>query len=104
MQKNVIIARNIFIEDLCTGYSLVNFDRTVSVENDNEVIVAGEQYRVKNPVNYGSIVNAVVKENYSNGADEAALRKGILNADDPDFVAFNDFVELVKLKCKNEGI
>jgi len=104
MQKNVIIARNLFIEDLCTGYSLVNFDRTVSVEDGNEVIVAGEQYRVKNPANYGSIVNAVVKENYGNGADEAALRKGILNPLDADFIGFNGFVEMIKLKCKNEGI
>ena len=104
MQKNVQLAENVFIHDLGTGFSLVNFDRETVVDNDKEIIVAGEQYRVKNPANYGTIVNAVVKENYKHGADEAALRKGILNADDPDFIEFNNFVETIKLKCRNEGI
>ena len=104
MQKNVQLAENVFIHDLGTGFSLVNFDRTTTVENDKEVTIASEQYRVRNPADYGAIVNAVVKENYKHGADEAALRKGILSATDPDFIAFNNFVESIKSKCRNEGI
>jgi len=110
MQKNVQISENVFVQDLGTGFSYVNFCRTAVVPDnapeDEEVLeyYAEEQYRVPNPADYPTIVNTVVKENYPHGADEAALRKGIVNAQDADFVEFNNFVEQVKLKCKNEGI
>jgi len=104
MQKNVQLAENVFIHDLGTGFSYINFDRSKLVIDGSEVTIAAEQYRVKNPADYGSIVNAVVKENYPHGSDEAALRKGIVSASDPDFVAFNNFVESIKAKCRNEGI
>lgn len=109
MQRNVQISENVFIQDLGTGFSYVNFCRKamVSANSEGEGAVeyyAEEQYRVPNPADYPTIVNTVVKENYPHGADEAALRKGIINPEDADFVEFNNFVEQVKLKCKNEGI
>lgn len=111
MQENVLISENVFIQDLGTGYSYVNFGRTEKTipldgESSEERVeyYASRQYRVKNPADYPTIVNAVVKENYQHGADEAALRKGILNPDDEDFVNFNSFVEQVKECCRNEGI
>jgi hypothetical protein len=110
MQRNVQISENVFIKDLGTGYSYVNFYRSVVVPDnapeEEEVVeyYAQEQYRVKNPANYPAIVNAVVQENYPHGADQAALRKGIANPEDADFVSFNAFVEQVKQECKNEGI
>ncbi len=108
MQRNVQISENVFIQDLGTGFSYVNFCRSaVAPEDAPEGVVeyyAQEQYKVPNPADYGTIVNSVVKENYPMGADEAALRKGIINSEDADFVEFNAFVEQVKLKCKNEGI
>lgn len=108
MQRNVQISENIFIQDLGTGFSYVNFCRSAVVPEDApEGVVeyyAEEQYKVPNPSDYGTIVNSVVKENYPMGADEAALRKGIINPEDADFLEFNAFVEQVKLKCKNEGI
>ena len=104
MQKNVQINEDKFIQDLGTGFSLVNFDRKKETVDNVVTITAGEQYRVKNPATYSSIVNSVVKETYKDGADEAALRKGILNSYDNDFIEFNNFVELVKQKCRNEVI
>ena len=104
MQKNVQINEDSFIQDLGSGYSLVNFDRKKETVEEREVITAGEQYRVKNPATYGNIVNAVVLENYPDGAAEASMRKGIIDNADADFVAFNAFVESIKEKCKNEGI
>lgn len=104
MQKNVQINEDKFIQDLETGFVLVNFDRKETTENDKKIIVAGEQYRLKSPATYSSIVNTVVKENYKNGDDEAAIRKGIIDKNNPEFVAFNEFVKMIKLKCKNEGI
>ena len=110
MQRNVQISENVFIQDLRTGFSYVNFCRSAVVPDnapDDEEVVeyyAEEQYKVPNPADYATIVNSVVKENYPMGADEAALRKGIVNPEDADFVSFNAFVEQVKQKCKNEGI
>ena len=108
MQKNVQIPENKFIEDLGTGFSYVNFDRSSKVITDEmgikTVIVAQEQYRVPNPATRDRIIDNVIKKNYSEGKSEAALRKGIINVADPDFVAFNTFVEAIKTKCANEGI
>lgn len=108
MQKNVQISENKFIEDLGTGFSYINFDReTKQIETESgttEVIITAEQYLVKNPTTRDRIIDTVVKENYADGRNEAALRKGILNVNDPDFVSFNNFVEMIKQKCTNEGI
>jgi len=108
MQKNVQLASDVFIEDLGTGFSYVNIDREKkSVETENsiiEVTIAREQYLVKNPATRDRIIDTIVKENYRDGKNEAALRKGILNVNDPDFVDFNTFAESVKQKVSNEGI
>ena len=104
MQKNVEINEDKFVMDLGTGFSLVNFDRTTELVDGRDVIRAAEQYRVKNPATYSSIVNAVVKANYKYGDDDSALRKGIVDSANPVFVEFNAFVEGVKQICRDEGI
>lgn len=111
MQRNVQIAEDVFIEDLGTGFSYVNFDRSIEEVKDPEtgevtgtVPVAGSQYRIANPATYDRIVDAVVCENFPCGADQAALRKGIIDSENADFVAFNAFVESIKQKCRDEGI
>ena len=108
MQKNVQINADVFVEDLGTGNSYVNLDRRVEVVTDEQtgsahnVIIATEQYRVANPATRERIINTVMQENFPDGANEAALRKGIVNRADPDFVAFNTFAETLKVKCDNE--
>lgn len=110
MQKNVQISTDVFIEDLGTGSSYVNFDRRTEEvtepqsEETRSVIIASEQYRVKNPATMERIINAVMQENFPDGANEAALRKGIVDRTDPDFVAFNTFAETLKTKCANEVV
>ena len=104
MQRNVQISENVFIQDLGSGYSYVNFNRKKEIIENEVFIIAEQQYRVKNPATYSNIVNSVVKENYPDGADEAALRKGIINSVDVDFLNFNSFVEHIKQMCKDEGI
>lgn len=111
MQKDVQLSENLFIQDLGTGFSYVNFDRRIEELKDPEtgetigtVPVTGSQYRVTNPAGYDRIIDAVVRENFPDGADQAALRKGIVDAENVEFVAFNNFVESIKQKCKDEGI
>jgi len=111
MQKNVHLSENVFIQDLGSGFSYVNFDRTIEDITDQTtghvtgtIPVAGMQYRIENPATYDRIVDTVIKENFPDGSDQAALRKGIINAENADFIAFNTFVEQIKFKCKNEGL
>jgi len=111
MQKDVQLSENVFIQDLGTGFSYINFDRRIEEVKDPEtgevvgtVTVAGSQHRIANPASYDRIVDAVVRENFPDGADQAALRKGIIDSENADFVAFNAFVETIKQKCRNEGI
>lgn len=110
MQKDVQLNEDVFIQDLGSGYSYVNFDRRIEDITDpetgevTETVIAGEQYRVKNPATYEKIVDQVTKQVYPDGQDQSALRKGIRDANDPDYIAFDAFVENIKQKCKDEGI
>ena len=111
MQKDVQISDDLFIQDLGTGFSYVNFDRRTEEVKDPEtgevngtVCIAGLQCRIQNPATYNRIVDSVVSQKYPDGSDQAALRKGIIDSENSDFVAFNAFVESIKQKCKDEGI
>lgn len=110
MQKNVQISADVFIEDLGTGFSYVNLDRRTEEVTDPQseetrsVIIAAEQYRVKNPTTRDRIIDTVMQENFVDGKSDAALRKGIISRTDPDFVEFNTFAEALKVKCANEVV
>lgn len=101
MQKNVVIQDSRLVHDLGTGRAYINlFVRTEPIEDMDggtvEQIVAGQQLTLDEPITRDRIVNRAVCCNYPDGASEAAIRKGIVNPRDPDFVAFNEFVESVK--------
>lgn len=49
---------------------------------------------------YENVVGEIIREKYSYDFREAAIRKGISNPNDPDYVAFNDFAEQTKLMVK----
>ncbi len=108
MQKNVVIPQNRFIEDLGSGFTYVNLYREeIQIEDElgvKTVIVAGEQYKVRNPATKDRIINIVISENYADGKSEAALRKGIIDKNNPDFVSFNEFAEAIKAICHIEGV
>jgi hypothetical protein len=46
------------------------------------------------------LYNAIIEDKYRNGEEMAIQRKGILNKADAEFVAYNNFVEEVKVKVK----
>jgi hypothetical protein len=107
MQKNVVISENVFIQDLGTGFSYVNFTRSENEMTDEfgnvrTEIIAGEQYKVENPVTYEKIISEIIRERFTDDEREAALRKGIINSDDVDFIAFNEFAEQTKTRVRNE--
>ena len=96
-----------FIFDLGTGYSNVhlNIEQVDEPETDDMGNIVQEKFvkkwkadvqRVKNPVSYDKTVDAAIKDEFPNGEEEAALRKGILNKLDPDYVKLNEFAESVK--------
>ena len=96
-----------FILDLGTGYSNVhlNIEQVDEPEMDSMGdIVQGkfvkkwkaDVQRVKNPVSYDKTVDAAIKDEFPYGEEEAALRKGILNKLDADYVKLNEFAESVK--------
>ena len=101
MQKNVVIEQKKLVQDLGTGKSYINLFVKDEAVYDEELgvsiqIIAGQQLTLGHPVTRDRIINLAVRENYPDGASEAAIRKGIVNPHDPDFVAFNEFVESVK--------
>ena len=51
---------------------------------------------------YPDVVNRIVSDKYNNGAEMAIQRKGILDKTNEEFVEYNQFIESVKLKVKQE--
>jgi len=91
MDKQVFETKPEIIQDLGTGYSLVHLEIT-EVDNSFECSVI----RVKNPVTRDSCIAAIICTEYDSDFREAALRKGISNPLDEDYVAFNSFAEWAK--------
>ena len=62
MQENVQISEDLFIQDLGTGFSYVNFDRRIETITSSEagetmsVVIAGKQFRVQNPASEANIL------------------------------------------------
>lgn len=97
MERNVQIAEKKLVEDLGTGRSYINlFIREEQDEEGNPILIAGEQFALEHPVTRGRIVNMAVELKYPDGASEAALRKGIANAEDPKYLEFINYVAQVK--------
>ena len=65
-------------------------------------IVAGQQLTLEHPVTRDRVIDLAVRANYPDGASEAAIRKGIVDKNDPDFVSFNEFVESIKRQVDEE--
>ena len=59
MQRNVIISENSFIQDLGMGYSYVNFGRTIETIEGEQVVIAGYQFRIENPVTREAIIDLI---------------------------------------------
>lgn len=88
------------IQDLGTGHSLVHLN--VKEEADNQFSALA--VRVEHPVTRDRVIAAFIRAEFTDDAREAALRKGISDSTDPDYLAFNQYSEDVKRWCTEVGI
>ena len=107
MEKQLFIERPVTILDLGTGFSNIHLN-VADVINDsadeNISKFSADVIRIENPATRDRIISAIIKEQFSYDFREAALRKGIENNTDPDYVAFNIFAEEVKRMVSDAGI
>ena len=88
------------IQDLGTGHSLVHLN--VKQEADNQV--SALVVRVEHPVTRDKVIAAFIRAEFDDDAREAALRKGIADKTDADYLVFNKYSEDVKKWCTEAGI
>lgn len=88
------------IQDLGTGHSLVHLNVQEEADNQFSALVV----RVEHPVTRDRVIAAFIRAEFSDDAREAALRKGIADKTDADYLAFNKYSEDVKRWCTEAGI
>ena len=88
------------IQDLGTGHSLVHLNAKQEADNQFSALVV----RVEHPVTRDRVIAAFIRAEFSDDAREAALRKGIADKTDADYLAFNQYSEDVKKWCTELGI
>lgn len=103
MEKQTFIEKPVTILDLGTGFSNVHLNIS-ELGDDNINKYSADVLRVENPVTRSSIISAIIKEKFSYDFREAALRKGIENKADADYITFNNFAEEVKRMVTDAGI
>ena len=89
------------IEQLGMSTFAYNYDvQEVSVQtNENEP--ARIEYQFKTLVfdhkpSRNEVINRIINDKYPNGEESAIQRKGILDNHNPEFIAYNEFVENTK--------
>ncbi len=88
------------IQDLLTGHSLVH----LNVQEEADKQVSALVVRVEHPVTRDRVIAAFIRAEFDDDARESALRKGIADSTDPDYLAFNKYSEDVKKWCTEAGI
>lgn len=91
------------IEAVGDGSYRVNYNIMESVTTDEGIERKSFDYdtvAVWGFPTYDTVVSEIIKEKYSYNFREAAIRKGITNQNDNDYVAFNTFAESTKLMVK----
>lgn len=93
------------IEQLGMSTFAYNYDvQEVSVQtNENEQ--GRIEYQFKTLVfdhkpTRNEVINRIIAEKYPDGEESAIQRKGILDRQNPEFIAYNEFVEETKAKVK----
>ena len=99
MEKLIFDSIPEIIQDLGTGHSLVH----LNIESDGELYSA-LVVRVEHPITRDKVIAAFIRAEFSDDAREAALRKGIADKTDADYLAFNRYSEDVKRWCTEAGI
>ena len=88
------------IQDLGTGHSLVHLNVQEEADNQFSALVV----RVEHPVTRDRVIASFIRAEFSDDAREAALRKGIADKTDADYLEFNKYSENVKRWCTEAGI
>lgn len=92
------------IESVGNGSYNVNYNIIESVITESGIERLSYDYEtvtVWGKPTYESVVSEIIKEKYSYDFREAAVRKGIADANDKDYVAFNNFAEQTKIVVKD---
>jgi len=83
-----------------------NYD-VKEVEVENQQGDARKEYQYKTLVfnhmpTRNEVINRIIAEKHPDGEESAIQRKGIINNSDPEFIAYNDFVESTKTAVKKD--
>ena len=100
MEKIIFDSLPETIQELGTGHSLVHLNVKQEADNQFSALVV----RVEHPVTRDRVIAAFIRAEFSDDAREAAIRKGIADNTDPDYLAFNAYSENVKRWCTEVGI
>jgi len=100
MEKLIFDSIPEIIQDLGTGHSLVHLNAQEEADNQFSALVV----RVEHPVTRDRVIAAFIRAEFTDDAREAALRKGIADKTNPDYLAFNKYSEDVKRWCAEAGI
>ena len=111
MEKQVFNERPETVLDLGTGNSNVclNITEVDIPEMGPDGLIDTIKYqadviRIENPATRDRIISAIIKDRFTTDFREAALRKGIEDKTDSDYVLFNNYAESVKDMCTASGI
>ena len=88
------------IEAIGNGNYFFNYN-IEEIEKEDGISYNYIQVEIEGYPTYDSIVSAIIKENFNYDFREAAIRKGILNSSDEDFISFNNFAENTKIMVKS---
>lgn len=91
------------IEAVGNGSYNVNYNVVESVITENDVERLSYDYdtvTVWGKPTDESVVSEIIKNRYTYDFREAAVRKGIADSNDKDYVAFNTFAENTKIMVK----
>ena len=100
MEKLVFDSIPETIQDLGTGHSLVHLNAKQEADNQVSALVV----RVEHPITRDKVIAAFIRAEFDDDARESALRKGIADKTDADYLAFNKNSEDVKRWCTEAGI
>ena len=88
------------IENIGNGNYFFNYDIEEYIEDDITKYKY-HQIELQSYPNYDNIVSEIIRNRFSYDFREAAIRKGIINQNDSDFILFNSFAEETKQYIKN---
>ena len=112
MERQTFIERPDVVLDLGSGNSNVHLNVTEvdmpEMGPDGSLVnitkYQADVVRVSNPVTRDKVIAAIIKNRFTDDFREAALRKGILNPNDSDYILFNDYAESIKNMCASSDL